>query len=300
MNENQITLPVTEIQRFCMHDGPGLRTVVFFRGCPLKCAWCHNPETQTGQEEMQYYAQRCIHCGACVDVCAHKAQSLSAEHVYDRDLCVACGKCAEVCCSSAMVPVIKHMPVEEILNVVLRDASFYGEKGGVTLSGGEPLTHPGGVLTLLSQCKKMGLHTVVETCGEFPRLFIPTLVKLTDLFLWDVKDTDPERHKTYTGVSNGLILDNLRLADRLGGKTRLRCILVNGVNTNETHIQKLAELYHSLSYCEGVEFLPYHAYGGSKMIPLGQEDNGRKEWIPSEDTVAMMKKSLAEKGVVVF
>lgn len=300
MNEAMITLPVTEIQRFCMHDGPGVRTVVFFRGCSLRCAWCHNPETQSSQREMLYYENKCISCGACMVVCPHKAHAMTETHGYDRDLCVACGRCAEVCCTSAMMPVVKHMTVQEILHAVLRDISFYGETGGITLSGGEPMTHPGGVLILLAACKEAGLNTVVETCGEFPRMFVPTLVKLTDLFLWDVKDTDEERHKQYTGVSNGLILDNLRLADRLGGRTRLRCILVNGVNTDETHIRKLAELYHSLSHCEGVELLPYHAYGGSKMIPLGYEDNGRVDWIPSEETVAAMKKSLAEQGVRVI
>ncbi len=300
MNEKHITLPVTELQRFCMHDGPGVRTVVFLKGCPLRCAWCHNPETQNGHGEMLYYESKCISCGACVEVCAHKAQTVADTHMYDRDRCAVCGKCAEVCCTAAMTPASREMTVEEILDIVLRDRAFYGETGGITLSGGEPMVHPAGVLTLLAACKEAGLNTAVETCGEFSRLFIPTLVKLTDLLLWDVKDTDDERHKQYTGASNLRILDNLQLADRLGGRTRLRCILVNGVNTDENHIRRLAELYHSLSHCEGVELLPYHAYGGSKMLPLGREDNGRRDWIPSEETVVTMKKSLAEQGVKVI
>lgn len=293
-------LPVTEIQRFCMHDGPGVRTVAFFKGCPLRCAWCHNPETQSSRGEMLYYENKCIGCGACVPVCPHKAHTVTDVHRYDRDLCAACGRCAEVCCTSAMSPAAREMTVREILDIVLRDRSFYGETGGITVSGGEPMAHPEGLLTLLSACKQEGLNTVVETCGEFSRMFVPSLVKLTDLLLWDVKDTNDERHKQYTGVSNLRILENLQLADRLGGRTRLRCIVVNGVNTDETHIRNLAALYHSLSHCEGIELLQYHAYGGSKMLPLGREDNGRKDWIPSAETVADMKKRLLEQGVRVI
>lgn len=300
MNETMITLPVTEIQRFCMHDGPGVRTVVFFKGCPLRCAWCHNPETQSAREEMLYYAGKCISCGACVNVCPRKAHTVTDIHLYDREYCAACGKCAELCCTSAMSPASREMTVAEVLEIILRDRAFYGEKGGITLSGGEPMAHPAGVLSLLAACKEAGLNSAVETCGEFSRIFIPTLVKLTDLLLWDVKDTDDERHKQYTGVSNLRILDNLQLADRLGGRTRLRCIVVNGVNTDAGHWDGLAELYHSLKQCEGVELLPYHAYGGSKMLPLGLEDNGRREWIPSKDTIDSIKKHLSERGVKVI
>lgn len=300
INDEMITLPVTEIQRFCMHDGPGVRTVVFLKGCPLRCAWCHNPETQSGKGEMLYHESKCISCGACIHICPRKAHTLIDIHRYDRTLCVACGKCADACCTNAMASASRDMTVGEILDTVLRDRSFFGESGGITLSGGEPMLHPSGVLALLSACKQAGLNTAVETCGEFSRMFIPALVKLTDLFLWDIKDTDDERHKQYTGAPNLRILENLQLADRLGGRTRLRCILVNGVNTDETHVRKLAELYHSLRHCEGIECLPYHAYGGSKMLPLGRADNGRPEWIPTEATVADIKKHLAEQGVKVI
>lgn len=293
-------LPVTEIQRFCMHDGPGVRTVVFFKGCPLRCAWCHNPEMQKGEQEILFYESRCIFCGACASACPAGAHGLHPERIFDRDRCVACGKCVHVCCTEALTAVRRDMTVEEILAAVEKDRSFYGETGGVTLSGGEPMTRPAGVLRLLEACRGVGLHTALETCGEFPYIFVPLLVKLTDLFLWDVKDTDDDRHKVYTGVSNRRILDNLRLADRLGGRTRLRCILVEGVNTVEAHYEALSSLALSLKHCEGVELLPYHAYAGSKMLPLGRPDNGRAEWIPDRGTVEAAKAHLTARGVRVI
>ena len=240
-DSSPLRLPVTEIQRFCMHDGPGVRTVVFCKGCPLRCAWCHNPETQRATPEMLFYPAKCIFCGACVSACPAGAQIIHPERIFDRDRCAACGRCAAVCCTDAITPAAKDMTVDEILAAVLRDRAFYGERGGVTLSGGEPMAHPHGAIALLTACKEAGLGTAVETCGYFDEHLIPSLIPVVDLFLWDVKDTDDDRHKAYTGVSNRRILENLRRVDALGGRTRLRCILVNGVNTDEAHYAALAE-----------------------------------------------------------
>jgi pyruvate formate lyase activating enzyme len=300
MDNWRMTLPVAEIQRFCMHDGPGVRTVVFFKGCPLKCAWCHNPEMGKMEQEILFYPQKCIFCGACVSACPTGAQAMAPERRLDRDRCRACGLCAEVCCTNALVPVAREMTVEDIVSSVMKDKAFYGEAGGVTLSGGEALIHGEKTIALLTACKAAGLDTAVETCGYFDGEMIPELIPLVDLFLWDVKDTDDDRHKAYTGVSNRRILENLRQVDRLGGRTRLRCILVNGINTNEAHYASLAEIAVGLTHCEGVEFLPYHAYGGSKMIPLGLEDNGRVEWIPDWEAVEVAKNHLKTRGVRVI
>lgn len=283
---------VTEIQRFCMHDGPGLRTTVFLKGCPLRCEWCHNPETRETRPEILYYAQKCVGCGACAAVCPNGAHRFTDAHVFDRSLCGACGACAHACPSDALKPSARLMTIEEIADAAERDRAFYGADGGVTLSGGEPLMHADKAAALLKELRRRGLGTAVETCGVFDGAYLAAVAENTDLFLWDVKDTDDARHRRYTGASNRQALDNLLAADRLGAKTVLRCILVNGVNTDAEHYSAVAELYRKLKNCAGVQFIPYHAYGGAKMTALGLADNGKKEWIPSKETVAAAEKAV--------
>ncbi len=307
ISEMNRRLPVTDVQRFCMHDGPGVRTVVFLKGCPLRCSWCHNPEGQRTEQEILFYESKCIGCGACVSVCPVGAHTLSAAgHSFDRHGCIGCGRCADVCCTESLVAARQDLTVSEVLETVLRDRAFYGEaegggrsRGGLTVSGGEPMAHPAGTLALLEAAHTAGISTVVETCGEFDPVHLPRLAAAADLLLWDVKDTDPIRHKAHTGVSNERILANLRMADRLGARTRLRCILVAGVNTDAAHYAALSDLAAGLSHCEGVEFLPYHAYAGSKMLPLGLSDNGRTDRIPDEACLADARGFLRAHGIPV-
>jgi pyruvate formate lyase activating enzyme len=194
----------------------------------------------------------------------------------------------------------KAYTVEEILSVVKKDRPFYGEKGGVTLSGGEALLQKEGATALLRACKEQGISTAVETCGYFDPGVLSAVIPYTDLFLWDLKDTNDERHLQYTGVSNERILSNLRLADSMGARIRLRCILVNGVNTDAGHYRKIAEIASTLSNFDGVEFLSYHAFGGSKATFLGLEDNGRNDWIPTEEQVNEAKDVLRSCGILIF
>ncbi len=290
---------ITEIQRFCMHDGPGLRTVVFLKGCPLHCAWCHNPETQSPLPQLLFDRKKCIVCRAC-EACPNQAHNFRTQHSMDFTRCTGCGKCARLCPTSALVLCGKAYSTEEVLETVEKDRAFYGTAGGVTLSGGEPFAQPGEAVALLEACKAHGLHTAAETCGYFPQGLLPDIIPITDLFLWDIKLTDPAVHKKYTGVSNEKILQNLQLADQLGARTRLRCILVNGVNANPAHYDAVTEIALSLQHCEGVEWIPYHAYGGTKATLLGKQDSGKTDWIPSNETFAFACQYLLEKGLHIF
>ena len=290
-------LPVTEIQRFCMHDGPGVRTVVFFKGCPLRCEWCHNPETQKIGQEILYYNGKCISCGLCVATCPNNAHSVLDIHSFDRSRCALCETCAKACPAEALVPAKRDMSVEEIFAEIERDRAFYGKDGGVTLSGGEPLIHGEGIIALLKLCRENNISTAIETCGYVSADTLKKVIPYVDCFLWDIKDTDSARHKKHTGVPNESIIENLLLADRLGARTVLRCIVVRGVNANEAHAEALADLFGKLSNCEYIELIPYHAYGGSKMLPLGKTDNGNREWIPTEDEMTQMRDILSSHGI---
>lgn len=279
MNDNKTTLRVAEIQRFCMHDGPGVRTTVFFKGCPLRCVWCHNPEMQKSEQELMFFGNKCISCRLCASCSAHSFDG--GKHSIDREKCVLCGKCADLCPTTALQICGRDMTVDEIVREVKKDVAFYGTNGGVTLSGGEPLAQAG-VVDLLRAFKSDGINTAIETCGFYD---VSAVLPYTDLFLWDIKDTDPARHEKYTGVSNGRILENLFAADEKGAKTRLRCIITRGVNANVDHYKRVNEIMGKLKNCTGADILPYHAYGGSKATSLGLPDNGDPAYIPTDDEI---------------
>ncbi len=288
-------LPVTKIQRFSTHDGPGVRTTVFLKGCPLSCRWCHNPEGQSARQELMFSEALCVLCGACATVCP--LHRVGDGHEISRAACIGCGRCVNICPTGALEMACTQMTVEEILSAAMQDAAFYGESGGLTLSGGEPMAHPEAAIALLRAAKAAGLHTAVETCGFFPAKILPELAAATDLILWDFKDSDPARHEQYTGVSNAPILENLRALDGLGAKIELRCILVRGVNLEEKHLAAIAEQYHALHNCLGVTLLPYHAYGSSKARQLGREDSAHPEWIPTTEDLARARAFLRDRNV---
>lgn len=255
-----------------MHDGPGLRTTVFLKGCPLRCKWCHNPETQKAKQEIIFDDHRCIGCRACGSVCEHDAHVFTeTSHDFLRENCVACEKCTGICPTKALEPACRMMETDEIVNEVLKDLAFYGIDGGITVSGGEPMFHPQGTLELLGKCKEKGLTTAIETCGFYDRSIIEKLSGVCDLLLWDFKDSDSARHKENTGVPNEPILENLRYADSLRMKSVLRCIIIEGVNFTEEHIQAIADLRKSLKNCIRADLLPYHPMGDSKCRLVGAD-----------------------------
>ena len=278
-------LRVSDIQRFSMHDGPGLRTVVFLKGCPLRCAWCHNPEMQSGRPEMRFVARRCIGCGACAAVCPNGAQQCAPERTFDRRRCGVCGACAAACPAGALEFIGRDRTIEDILAEILRDTPFYGREGGVTLSGGEPMAQAEGALALLAAAKGVGLSTCVETCGAFDPDLAPRLAEFADTILFDMKDTDAARLRENTGADLGAILATLRALDCAGADLALRCVLVPGVNLDERHARKMAELSRSLRHVRFAELLPYHPWGVDKALQTGRTQHVYDSPDPGETEV---------------
>ena len=285
---------IFSIQRFCTHDGPGVRTTVFFAGCPLSCLWCHNPEGKTGRMQMLFHAERCIGCGRCLGTdCG--AQIFEPERNIDRKKCSACGRCLPLCPSGALEGTVRTVGTEEILSAVMSDSAFYGEDGGMTLSGGEPMLQPEAALELLRGAKAAGIGTALETCGVFDPRFLPELVQTVDTFLWDYKDSDPDRFRGNTGGDLRKIEENLRTADSLGANIRLRCILIHGCNTEKEHAEAVRRLASSLRGLSGIDLISYHPMGESKYRQLGIEDSyDSEEKIPTPEDKALFREILAD------
>ncbi len=264
---------VSDIQRFCTHDGPGIRTTVFLKGCPLDCFWCHNPESKSFAPGLLYTAYLCIACGYCVECCPEQAHSLvNEEHHFDRSRCRECLVCAAECYTGALERVGREMTAAQVLAVAEKDRAFYEESGGgLTLSGGEPVAQPEFALEICSLARAAGISVCIETCGFGPSERFLSLVPNVDLFLWDIKDTVEARHLTNTGGAFAPILDNLRAVDRAGGRAILRCVLIPGVNLNQQHLDGVAAVFGLLTNCGGIELLAYHPLGAAKLERLGVE-----------------------------
>ncbi len=292
---------VFDIQRFSIHDGPGIRTTVFLKGCPLRCLWCHNPEGIRPEPLLSFAADKCIACGSCVDACPNQAHVMDQQkgHVFLRERCTAIGKCAEVCPSRALELVGRDVSCDEVLDQVLRDRLFYETSGGgLTLSGGEPLLQIEFAEALLRGAKKAGVHTAVETAGHVTFARLARVAPYTDLFLYDVKDTDDARHRKNTGVPVIGILDNLRALHDAGASVLVRLPIVPGVNDRQDHFRKVALIVKPLSGLLGVEDLPYHSLGTGKRQRLGLElTDGADPVPPSQETVAGWVDSLRSLGV---
>jgi pyruvate formate lyase activating enzyme len=271
---------IFEIKRFAVHDGPGIRTTFFFKGCPLKCEWCHNPEGISREKEIALLERKCAGCGECLRVCPrglhridkNEARAKHALHSMDRKNCVLCLECVNACIPEALKLYGKEYTAEELFLAAAADADFFRQSGGgITCSGGEPLTQPEFLAAFLALCKKAGFHTAVDTSGHAAWSAFEKILNTTDLFLYDIKHMDPEEHKRLTGADNRHILENLRKLSGRGIPIEIRMPVIPLFNDGEKNIIRTAEFLKELKTITCVRPLPYHALSGSKYSSIGKD-----------------------------
>lgn len=293
---------VFNIQRFSLHDGDGIRTTVFLKGCPLRCAWCQNPESQARAPERMYSGERCLHCGRCVLACPAGALRTQGDAPLLTGDCDVCGACADACPAGATEIVGREWSVAEVMATVRRDVAFYDQSGGgVTFSGGEPLLQPDFLAALLLACRSEGIRVTLDTCGHAPAEEVERIVPLVDAVLYDLKHVDDELHRIGTGVSNRLILDNLlrvrRITSESGADLTVRVPLVAGWNDSDEDVERLAALVHTLRPTPAVDLLPCHPFGLNKYLRLGMPLP--EQWrTPSPERIDACVAALVRAGVV--
>ncbi|MDO9465364.1 MAG: glycyl-radical enzyme activating protein [bacterium] len=278
---------VFNIQRYSIHDGPGIRTTVFLKGCPLNCWWCQNPESQLSGQEMVFWEDRCIGCGVCSLNCPSSAiQMKNKKPVTDKEKCILCGKCIEKCPALAREMIGKKLTTEEVIKEAEKDLVFYEESGGgVTFSGGEPLGQSEFLESLLICCQEKKIHTAVDTSGYISWGILDKITPKIDLFLYDLKIMDSERHKKYTGVSNELILENLKKLSSIHNNIFIRFPVIPGINDDYQNIRETGEFLSSLKIAQ-VNLLPYHYIGIDKYGRLGRTYKLATTQSPSEEKLS--------------
>ena len=269
-----LTADITNISRTSLHDGPGVRTVVYFKGCGLRCKWCHNPETLSAKKEIIFAPVKCICCGRCIEVCPDCHTMVDDKMHFLREKCTVCGRCTEVCPSGALNAASNDMTVDTLMKQILKDKAFFLQSGGgVTLSGGECLLQPEFCADLLRRCKDEGIHTMVETALFLPFSNVERILPFCDAFFADFKIADPEKHRRYTGQTNELILENLqKLTELMPGKVTVRIPLIPTVNDAEDDVAAFAEKLRPLAEkLAGIEILRYNSLAKSKYAHCGRE-----------------------------
>lgn len=292
---------ITEIERFAVNDGPGIRTLVFIKGCPLRCRWCCNPETQARSPQLAYTRARCLNCGECVAVCPPGALKQGEGGLeIDRARCTLCGLCARQCASEALVVIGESMTAAEVFAEIRKDAVFFQSSGGgVTLSGGEPLASPRFARDLLQRCKRAGIHTALETCGHVSWKAFESVLPYVDLFLFDFKHADPRRHEEGTGVSNRRILENLLRLDRAGKEIVIRVPLIPGFNDSEDDLRQSLAFIARLGRVRRIDLLPYHQLGKPKYEKLGEAYPMPQPLACEKEKVLALKRIVEEAGYMV-
>ncbi len=292
---------ISKIQRFSTHDGPGIRTTVFFKGCPLKCPWCHNPENKKFTNELFFTAKSCIGCRLCEKVCPNGCHVFDGgTHVFNRESCNVCGLCAEECPAGALELCAREMSAGEVFAEIQKDVPFYGENGGVTLSGGEPLAFEEAA-ELLEMCEAAGIDCSVETSGSGIPGVTGKAASICKTVYFDLKDGNPERHLRNVGIPLETVVKALKRVDEATfGDIIIRSIIIKGVNDTVDSYDAIAGIYSSLKHAKALELIPYHAYFGSKTVQLGGADNGDASMIPGPDDLAFARNYFTERGVNVL
>lgn len=293
---------IFDIKKYSIHDGPGIRTTVFFKGCPLRCWWCHNPESQSPHPELMLRGKRCVQCGVCRDVCDEHAILNNSERLLfpdtDRSRCHVCGKCVDVCFSGARELVGRRVTVDKLFTDIERDRPFYDQSGGgVTFSGGEPLMQPNFLLQILKKCSETDIHIALDTSGYVPWRTLEKTVPLVNLYLYDLKILDDAQHRKYTGVSNRLILKNLSRLSELDAKVIIRIPLIPGINDDEASVRRFAIYLSGFPKTPEVEILPYHDIAEAKYESLGKIYRFPGVKPPTHDRLSWMVKMLQSYGL---
>ncbi len=262
---------IFDIERCSMYDGPGIRTTVFLKGCPLSCKWCHNPESQKPLPELAFYAEKCVRCGNCAEVCSdvHKLSARTHKVLYQN--CKSCSKCTKVCPVSALKLIGKTYQIKEVMDILRKDIPYFeAAGGGLTVSGGEPFSQYIFLKELLQYANAESIHTCIETSGFTTREKIDGILPYTDLFLFDYKVTSPELHRQFTGVDNHIILENFRYLYSCGQAIILRCPIIPGYNDTEDHFRAICDMEKQYPNLSGIEIMPYHSLGRDKAAAVNK------------------------------
>lgn len=294
----QISGTIFNIQRFSVHDGPGIRTLVFLKGCPLHCLWCSNPESQNRHVSLGYTKTRCIGCNRCVETCPTGAiKNGSDGKIIERSICTLCGICAKNCCTGALEMLGENITVAEVMDEILKDSDIYRNSGGgVTIGGGEPTTQPEFAASIFRTCQSSGIHTAMETCGFAPWSVYETVLPHLNLVMYDIKHMDPDEHFRFTGQTNEKILDNLRRIAKMGKEIIIRVPLIPGINDLPENIHKMGRFLQENRLSE-LHLLPYHKLGVNKYETLGLNYQLDATVLCSDQLISEVKSTLESYNV---
>jgi pyruvate formate lyase activating enzyme len=293
-----LTGSIARIERYMIHDGPGIRTVVFFKGCPLRCVWCSSPQTWKAAKQVIFLKRKCINCGSCVASCPENAiESVEDVKKIDREKCNVCGECVDVCPAAALKFDGCLMSPEDVVNEVMKDEHFYKTSGGgVTLSGGEPLAQPGFAGEILRRCKEKGLHTALETSAYAEWPVLKKMIDYVDLFLIDIKHMDTEEHLKITGRNNDLILDNiLRTAKEKPGSIAIQFPVIPGYNDTDDNIDSLVQFMKEAGI-GSIDVIPFHKLGQHEYEELGLDYRVMEVEVPESGSLQKIKEDIKSKG----